>query len=437
MASSRTETAPAVGDQPVPAGPWARLATWLEHPLSPYTLVLGSSGILLLIGIVMVLSASSVFAADTYGTSTYFFLRQVVFVCVGVVAAAITARLPLWVLRRLAFVSIMVATGLTALTYVPGFGKTVNGSTNWVSFGSEALSVQPSELAKLALVLFGAHVYATKGPRVGELRHVVLPFVPLAGLLVLLVVGQRDLGQPLILAAIVLGVMWTAGVPARILVAGGLLGALGTAAAVNAEAYRIGRFTSFLDPFADINALGYQAANSLYAVGSGGWWGAGLGAGGQKWGRLPEAHTDFIFAVIAEELGLVGSLLVLVLFLALAYGMVRIAMRTPDPFGRLVVAGVAAWVLVQAVVNLGGAVALLPITGVPLPLVSYGGSAMIVTLVGIGAVLAVARNDPTVWPLLGGRRRRRAGPRRRRPGPTGPVPAPTSTSRASTSVGPR
>jgi len=171
---------------------------------------------------------------------------------------------------------------------------------------------------------------------------------------------------------------------------------------------------SFLDPFADRLDTGYQAVASIYAFGSGGWWGAGLGASKQKWGRLPEAHTDFIYAVIGEELGLVGSLVVLVLLLVLAYSGMRIAARAADPFVRLAVVGVLTWLLVQSIINIGAALGVMPITGVPLPLVSYGGSAMVIGLVGVGIILAGARADPAVRAALAARgtRRRRIGARR-------------------------
>jgi cell division protein FtsW len=223
----------------------------------------------------------------------------------------------------------------------------------------------------------------------------------------MLVVAQRDLGTPMIMFGIMFAILWVVGVPGRVFVIGVTGLAVFAAAFTLTERYRIQRITSFLNPFADADGAGYQVVNSLYAISSGGWWGTGIGASGQKWGRLPEAHTDFIFAVVAEELGLFGSLFVLVLFLVLAYGGIRVALAASTTFGRLAVVGVMAWILIQAFINIGGVLSVLPITGVPLPLVSSGGSAMIITLIGLGVVLAVARQEPAARALLGHRRRRR------------------------------
>ncbi len=384
------------------------LRTWLQHPLAPYSIVLGSTAILLAIGIVMVLSASGFYATNEFGDAYALFKRQLLWVVAGVVAGLLISRASISVIRRMAWPVAWGSLALVVLTYVPGFGVVVNGSRNWLDFGGP-VNLQPSEFAKLGLVLLGAHVYAKKGPSVAELRHLLLPYLAFAVVLILLVVGQRDLGTPLIMASIVLAQLWVLGLPARLF--GLTVGGLGAFALVLTvlEPYRMARFTSFLDPFADYEGAGYQGANSLYAISSGGWWGVGLGASGQKWGRLPEAHTDFIFAVVAEELGLFGSLVVLLLLLAFAYGAVRVARQATDVFGRLAVTGVLAWIVFQAVVNIGGALSVMPITGVPLPLVSYGGSAMIITLSGIGLVLAVARSQPGARAVLD--RRSRSRPR--------------------------
>ncbi len=405
-------SAPTVRDAPDTAASeatrWGSVRQWLAHPVAPYYLLVGSAGILLAIGLVMVLSASGVSALRDFDDSYYFLKRQAMFVGLGLVVAAVVARTPMRVIRLAAWPLIVGSVGLLLLTYVPGFGVEVNGSTNWLDFGGP-FRVQPSELAKLALVVWGAHVYAGKGRRIAELWHLAVPMWLGAGAVVALTVGQRDLGTAIVLSAIVLGLMWVAGVPGWLMMAMGSVGAVIGGYFVWTEEYRRDRILSFLDPFADRLDTGYQAVASIYAFGSGGWWGAGLGASKQKWGRLPEAHTDFIYAVIGEELGLVGSVVVLALLLVLAYAGLRIATKATDRFVRLAVGAVMTWILVQSVINLGATLGVMPITGVPLPLVSYGGASMVIGLAGLGIVLAAARTDPAVRAALASRRPRRAG----------------------------
>jgi cell division protein FtsW len=392
---------------------WSTLRGWLAHPVAPYYLMVGSAGLLLALGLVMVLSASGVLALRDFDDSYAIFKRQLMWVAVGVPLAYLVSRTPTRVIRAMAWPLLLVAVGLLLLTYVPGFGVVVNGSRNWLDFGGP-FRMQPSELGKLAVAVWGAHIYAAKGPALREVRHLVIPMALGAGAVIAATLGQRDLGTAIVLVAIVFGLLWVVGVPTWLVAAGGLVGAIVGGYFVWSEEYRRDRVLSFLDPFADRLDTGYQAVASIYAFGSGGWWGAGLGASKQKWGRLPEAHTDFIYAVIGEELGLVGSLVVLVLLLVLAYSGMRIAARAADPFVRLAVVGVLTWLLVQSIINIGAALGVMPITGVPLPLVSYGGSAMVIGLVGVGIILAGARADPAVRAALAARgtRRRRIGARR-------------------------
>lgn len=386
---------------------------WLAHPLAPYYLLVGSAGLLLAIGIVMVLSASGVWALREFGDSYAIVERQLMWVAAGLPLAWAISRTPMRIIRKTAWPLLLGAIALLLLTYVPGLGVEVNGSTNWLDLGGP-FRIQPSELAKLALIVWGAHVYASKGPRLREIRHLAIPMGLGAGAVVALTLGQRDLGTAIVLVGIVFGLLWVAGVPAWLMAAAGAVAAAVGAVFVWTEDYRRARVLSFLDPFADRLDTGYQAVASIYAFGSGGWWGVGLGASKQKWGRLPEAHTDFIYAVIGEELGLIGSLVILILLLVLAYAGLRIATRATDRFVRFAVAGVMTWLLVQSVINLGAALGVMPITGVPLPLVSYGGAAMVIGLAGLGVVLAGARADPVVAAALAARRPRRvAGARGR------------------------
>jgi cell division protein FtsW len=410
--TSSTLGSPPPDTEPDQQSRWSTVRTWLAHPIAPYYLLIGSAGLLLAIGLVMVLSASGVWALREYDDSYWAFKRQLILVCFGLVVALVLARTPMRWIRKAAWPLLLGAVFLLLLTYVPGFGVEVNGATAWLDLGGP-FNLQPSELAKLSLAIWGAHVYAAKGAKVRELRHLVLPVLLGAGMVIALVLGQRDLGTAIILTAIVFGLLWVVGVPLWLMAVGLTVATAVGGVFVYLEDYRRARLLSFLDPFADKLDTGYQVVASIYAFGSGGWWGTGLGASRQKWGRLPEAHTDFIYAVIGEELGLVGSLVVLALLLVLAYAGLRIASRTSDRFARFAVAGIMTWLLIQAVVNIGAAVNVMPLTGVPLPLVSYGGSSMVFALAGLGIVLAAARTDPAVAAALSARRARPSTARRR------------------------
>jgi cell division protein FtsW len=378
---------------PAPSGLLASTRRALDRPLTSYHLILGASGLLLALGLVMVLSASSVYSYLSYGNSYYVFARQAVWVAAGLPLAWLAARLPTVWLRRLAYPALFGSLALLALTYVPGLGVTINGNRNWLSLGG-GLNLQPSEFAKLALVLWAADLYARKDRLLDQWRHLLVPMLPVAGLVLALVVGQGDLGTALVLAAIVLGMLWVAGAPARMFV-GASLAVLALAFYLaTREDYRLQRLVGFLDPFADYRYSGWQAAHGFFALASGGWWGVGIGASRQKWGSLPEAHTDFIFAVIGEELGLFGTLMVLTLFVTLGYAGVRIAMRTTDRFVRYASAGITVWLLAQALINIGAVLGLIPVIGIPLPLVSYGGSALLPTLVSLAMLASFAKSEP-------------------------------------------
>jgi cell division protein FtsW len=396
-------TAARTSDRAVPRPGLAAVERLLGRPLASYHLVLGSAGLLLALGLVMVLSASSVYSLRLHGSSYHVFLRQAAWVAAGLPMAWVAARSRPATIRRLAYPLLLGSIVLLALTYVPGLGVVVNGNRNWIDLGGP-FRLQPSELAKLALVVWGAHIYARKERLLGEWKHLVVPFLPGAAVVVALTVGQGDLGTSVVLMAITLTLLWVVGVPGWLF--GLALGVVGTVGVyfVTAEQYRMARVRSFLDPFADVQGSGYQAAHSIYAFATGEWWGVGLGASRQKWGSLPEAHTDFIFAVIGEELGLFGSLVVLVLVLTLGYAGVRIAWRARDPFVRLTAGGLVGWLLSQALVNMGAVLGVMPITGIPLPLVSYGGSALLPTLVAVGILVSFAKEEPGAREALAARR---------------------------------
>ena len=264
--------------------------------------------------------------------------------------------------------------------------------------------MQPSEIAKLSIIIWAADVYAKKEKLLGNPWHALLPVAPVIAMIALLVVFQHDLGTALVLFAILLGMLWVVGVPARLFgVALSIVGVVAFyLAASNAE--RRTRLTSFIDPFKDFQGAGWQAGHGLLGMSSGGIFGKGLSASQQKWGNLPEAHTDFIFAVLGEELGLIGTLLVLALFGAIAYAAIRLAINTADPFVRYVTAGVTIWLMSQTIINIGMVLALLPVIGIPLPLVSYGGSALVPSLVALGLLVGFARAEPEAAAALRDRR---------------------------------
>lgn len=365
----------------------------LDRPLTSYHIVLGATGLLLALGLLMVLSASSVLSLKANSSSYTIFYRQLIWVAVGLPMAWVAARMRPRHFRVLAYVALLGSVVLLVLTYIPGLGVQVKGNQNWLSLGGP-LQLQPSEFAKLALVIWCADLYARKQKLLTQWKHLLIPMVPICAIVIALVVGQHDLGTALVLMAIMLGMIWVVGAPVRMFVSVFLVITAVASYFVVSEGHRLNRVLSFTRPFDDSQGAGWQAYHSFYALSTGGWWGVGIGNSRQKWGNLPEAHTDFIFAVIGEELGLFGSLIVLGLFLALAYAGVRIAMRSREPFIRYAAAGITVWIMAQALVNLGAVLGMLPIVGIPLPLVSYGGSALLPTLIAIGMLAAFARAEP-------------------------------------------
>jgi cell division protein FtsW len=377
----------------------------LAKPLAPYYLILGSTVMLTALGLVMVLSASSVESYAESGSSWVIGQRQAIFVAIGVPVLVVASRVPTRWFRRLAFPLLVLALVLLVLVLVPGIGVSVNGNQNWIDVGGP-FRIQPAELAKLALVVWGADLLTRKRKLLHQNKHVLIPLIPAAALVVGLVLLGGDLGTSLILMAIVAGLLFIAGAPLRVFVGLTTPVLLLVLFMIFERSARLSRLQSFLDPFADYQGAGWQAAHSMFALASGGWWGVGLGASREKWGTLPEAHTDFIFAIIGEELGLVGTITVLLLFGALILGTLRIALSTDDLFVRFAAGGMVVWIGVQMIINIGGVLSVVPITGVPLPLVSYGGSALLATMFGLGMLLSFARDLPGARQALAARRRR-------------------------------
>lgn len=405
MATATERRSAEAAAQPHADGFLATLKRALDQPTASYHLVLGVAGLLLVLGLLMVLSASSVYSLRQYDSSYAIFTKQAMWVAAGLPVAWIASRLPLRLVRALAWPGLLVSIILIGLTYVPGVGVSINGNRNWITFGGP-FQLQPSELAKLALVLWFADVYARKAKLLHQWRHLAVPLLPLSLVVVGLVVGQGDLGTALVLFAIVLGMLWVVGAPAR-LFAGTFLAFCALAFALaTTEQERVSRLTSFLDPVAEYSGNGWQASHGFFALATGGLWGRGIGASNQKWGGLPEAHTDYIFAIIGEEFGLFGTLVVLGLFATLAYAGIRIAVRTTEPFVRYASAGIVVWLLGQALINIGMVLGLLPVIGIPLPLISYGGSALVPTLVALGLLLSFARTERGAAAALRARRQR-------------------------------
>jgi cell division protein FtsW len=391
-------------DRSGPRSWYGLLQDALARPLTSYYLLLGASALLLTIGLIMVFSASSVYAFEHYDQNSYaVVIKQLTWVAIGLPCAWVAGHLPQRWVRRLAWPGYFVSLLLLLLTAF--FGVSRNGNTNWLALGP--IQIQPSEIAKLALVLWAAHVYANKDRRLNNLHQVMMPVVP--GLLAAtgLVIFGKDLGTALVLFAILLGMLWVVGAPARVFALSFLVISVFAGALAATDPERLTRITTFTDPMRDYNSAGWQPAHGLFALSSGGLLGQGIGASQQKWGNLPEAHTDFIFAVLGEELGLVGTLLVIGLFLTIAYAAIRVARRTRDPFVRYMTFGIVVWIIGQMMINVGMVLALLPVIGLPLPLVSYGGSGLVPSLVALGMLVGFARREPEAARALAQRKKAR------------------------------
>jgi cell division protein FtsW len=361
-----------------------------EHPLATYHVILGATLLLLVLGIAMVLSASMVESQNTFGSPYTLWGRQVMFAAVGVVAMVVASRLTVRTWRRLAYPILVFA--FATLVAVLVLGHSVAGQKNWIELGGP-FRFQPSEFAKLALVLWGADLLARKQSVLDQWKHLLVPLIPVAALMIGLVLLEGDVGTALILVPMVAAILYVNGAPFRLFVGGTVVVLGGVALLSLAASYRLKRFSSWLNPTGDALGLNWQINQGKSALGGGGWFGVGLGASRQKWGWLPEAHTDFIYAVVGEELGIVGCLLVVCLFAAIGVAGLRLARRTSDPFVRTASAAVVAWLLTQALLNIGAVLQLMPITGVPLPLVSYGGSSLVPTLVALGMLMSFARSE--------------------------------------------
>ena len=367
-------------------------------PASAYYLILGSGIALSSLGLVMVLSASSVKSLRESGNSFSFVLRQALFLILaaGLAWVAMKLRYELW--KPIAQVSLVVSCALLVLPQIGGIGKTVGGNTNWIGIGS--FTLQPSEFAKLGLILWCAlrlRIHDQKASQ-GIASNPATLIIPGFMLVMALILLGRDLGTAVLVTGIVAGILFISGLALKVfgvlaMGAGALFAAL-----ILPSANRMNRFSAFFDPFAEENyqGVGWQQAHSIMGLASGGAVGTGLGSSKQKWGSLPEVHTDFIFAVIGEELGLLGTLATLGLFGILILGIFKVAINAQNSFDRYVCAGIGCWISVQVLLNIGTVISVIPVVGVTLPLISYGGSSLIATFIALGYVLGVLRRDPQI-----------------------------------------
>ena len=342
-------------------------------------------------GLVMVTSASVAFAYTQHESAFYYAERQAAWMLIGFVALFVLGRMDYRRFRPLAPAGAVAAALLMILVLVPHVGVQVNGARRWFDAGPLG-TFQPSELGKLAFAVFIAHWVDRNSQRMGDFQHVFVPFAAmLAGVLVLLLL-ERDLGTAIVTVSIFVSAYWAAGGRLRhlVLLAGAL--GLGFVAVTLLEPYRMGRLASFKNPWADPLGAGFQATQSLYGLASGGFFGVGIGHSIEKYGWLPEAHTDFIFAIIGEETGLIGTTLVMLGFLVFGVRGYRATLRAPDRFGMALAASITTWITFEALLNMATVTNTLPITGVPLPFFSYGGTALATTLAAVGVLLSIARH---------------------------------------------
>lgn len=359
------------------------------RPKSPDFVIFFTVIVLLGIGVVMVYSSSAVSAYVNFSDSFYFLKRQLIWATLGLAAMFLTMSIDYHVWRKLAKPVMFVTLVLLVLVLVPGLGKVVNGARRWLGFGS--LYLQPSEIAKLSMVLFCSESLTRNQDKITSFMRGLVP--QLLTLLVIfgLILKEPDLGTALAIGGTVFVLLFTAGAKMSHLASLGLAGVAGIVVAIIIEPYRLRRLFAFSDPWADPLDSGYHIIQSLYAIGSGGLFGVGLGRSREKFLYLPEPHTDFIFAILGEELGLIGTVTIIALFFLFAWRGLKVAIAAPDIYGSLLAAGLTSMIIVQALMNIAVVTASMPVTGIPLPFLSFGGSALIFTLAGVGILLNISR----------------------------------------------
>lgn len=342
---------------------------------------------LLVVGLGALLSASSVIGRLEQGDQFFYFKRQILWAVLGVGVLILTIRIPYRLYKKYSTLLLAIAIGGLVATYFIGSER--GGSKRWIEFGP--VTLQASEFAKFAVVAFLAAALSRKQDHLDRFAHFFWPIAGSLGTTALLLMMEPDLGTTILISATAVAMLVASTAPLRFVIGLAGLGSLGAFTSAYNQAYQWDRIRAFLDPFADPLGYGLQPLQSLVALGTGGWFGVGLGASRARWSFLPNAHTDFIFSIIGEETGLAGSLTIVALFVVLAVVGISVARRAPDMFGRLLAIGLVSWLTFQALINIGGVAVVLPITGVPLPFVSSGGSAMLANMAAAGVLVNIAR----------------------------------------------
>ncbi len=373
---------------------------FLSKPISSYYLLLGSTAALTGLGLVMILSASSIHSLETNGSSYAIVLRQIGFLLIALPLGFLASRLRIALWKVLARFSFLISVLMLLALRLPVIGHTVNGNRNWLGYGP--IIFQPSEFAKFFMILWAGYMMAKRAGSSSQETNVIALLLPGFVVVMALIMAGKDLGNAAVFASILICLLFISGIRLRLIgfSAGAVVVIVGILVATTPN--RMKRVLVVLNPFSNeyYKLSGWQPAHSLMGLASGGLFGVGLGASRQKWGNLAEAHTDFIFSVIGEELGLFGTLCVLLLLGALIFSIFRIALRANDPMIRFACAGIGCWIATQTVLNIGSATSVLPVVGVTLPLLSYGGSSVIATYGALGFVLGAAMRDPAIAPMI-------------------------------------
>lgn len=359
-------------------------ATLANHRVTVF--IVAIVGLLVVIGLGATLSASSVKALDTDLERLYYFKRQVMWVAIGILVMVATARTPYqWYAKFAPWIYLVSVVGLVAVLFI---GDSVGGATRWIEIGP--VGFQPSELSKFGLPVMLASVFTKKRRLLGEFGHFIVPVVVTVGLTCTLLILEPDFGTTLVVAAAGMAIILVSVTPLRFVTFSALMGIAGAAVLAVSQPYRLDRVTSFLATEPDVLGSGWQLNQSLNALGTGGLFGIGLGQSRARWLYLPNAHTDFIFAIIGEEMGFAGAVFVLGMLTCFSLLGVVTALRARDSFGRLLATGITAWICAQALVNIGGVVGALPISGIALPFVSYGGTAIVMAMASAGVLINIA-----------------------------------------------
>ncbi|CAM3575160.1 stage V sporulation protein E [Marinicrinis lubricantis] len=356
---------------------------------APDVLLLVSTLLLLTVGIIMVYSASAVNAFHDYGDRFFYLKRQLIFAVLGIVAMYFTMNTDYWVWKKFAKIGLIVCFVFLVIVLIPGIGVVRGGARSWLGIG--AFGIQPSEFMKLGMILFLSKHLAERQKEITHFTKGLMPPLLLVGTAFGLIMLQPDLGTGAVLVGASLLIIFSAGARISHLAGLAMIGVVGLIGLIIAAPYRLKRITAFLDPWQDPLGAGYQSIQSLYAIGPGKLFGLGLGMSRQKYSYLPEPQTDFIFSIIAEELGFIGGAFVLVLFMLLVWKGMRTAITAPDSFGSFLAVGITGMIGVQVVINIGVVIGLMPVTGITLPLISAGGSSLTLMLTAIGILLNISR----------------------------------------------